>query len=29
MEQSSEWRKSGDLILYQSIEKEGTIYVCL
>jgi len=29
MEQSPEWRKSGDLILYPLMEKEGVIYVCL
>jgi nitrite reductase/ring-hydroxylating ferredoxin subunit len=29
MEQSPEWRKSGDLILYQVTEKDGTIYVRL
>jgi nitrite reductase/ring-hydroxylating ferredoxin subunit len=29
MEQSAEWRQSGDLILYPLIEKEGTVYVCL
>jgi len=29
IEQSSEWRKSGDLILYPLMEKEGTIYVCI
>ena len=27
MEQSPEWRKSGNLILYEVIEKDGTIYV--
>lgn len=29
MEQSSEWRRSGDLTLYPIMEKDGTIYVCL
>jgi nitrite reductase/ring-hydroxylating ferredoxin subunit len=29
MEQSSEWRRSGDLILYSIMEEGGTIYVCL
>jgi nitrite reductase/ring-hydroxylating ferredoxin subunit len=29
IEQSSEWRKSGDLTLYPVMEKDGTIYVSL
>jgi nitrite reductase/ring-hydroxylating ferredoxin subunit len=29
MEQSPEWRKSGDLILYQIKELDGTVYVRL
>jgi nitrite reductase/ring-hydroxylating ferredoxin subunit len=27
LEQNSEWRKAGDLVLYHVIEKNGTIYV--
>jgi nitrite reductase/ring-hydroxylating ferredoxin subunit len=29
MEQSPEWRKSGDLVLYQIKEYDGTVYVRL
>jgi hypothetical protein len=29
MEQSSEWRRSGDLIVYPIVERDGTILVCL
>jgi nitrite reductase/ring-hydroxylating ferredoxin subunit len=29
MEQSPEWRKSGDLTLYSIMEKDGTIYLGL
>jgi hypothetical protein len=27
LEQNSEWRKAGDLVLYHVIEKNGTIFV--
>ncbi len=27
MEQSPEWRKSGDLVLYSTVEKDGAVYV--